>query len=47
MEEFLEENSLKFGEEGYYFSTFTASVDYLSEIGENPLENLKGFKNSN
>jgi len=36
MEEFLDENLIKFGETGYYFTTFTATIDYLLKYCDDP-----------
>jgi Vacuolar sorting protein 9 (VPS9) domain. len=36
IEEFVDDHYLKFGEEGYYYSTFMGAIDFLESISDNP-----------
>jgi hypothetical protein len=45
IEEFIDDNSIKFGDEGYYFSTFSACLELLIAVSENPLS-LISFSSS-
>lgn len=47
IEEFVEDSHLKFGEEGYYFSTFVAALDFLVSLSEDPKSDLdNSFRHS-
>lgn len=45
IEEFIHEHMMKYGEEAYYFTTFTAAVDFLMTCSENPSKVLNNQKN--
>jgi len=40
VEEFVDEESLKFGEQSYYFTTFKVAIDFLVSISADPLKGI-------
>lgn len=47
IEEFIDEEALKFGEQSYYFTTFKAAIEFLVSISQDPMKGLASLNNKN